>query len=92
MTNYGVLNFSKTSLQLIQYKLLFPNQLKLKVNDTHKRDEKLTTEFEALKDEDVMNKAHVDTKLSKMKGHLSLIEKGHNEHKLRNNKEARQLL
>ena len=32
-------------------------QLKLKVNDTFKKDQKITTIFEAATDEDVMNKA-----------------------------------
>ena len=32
------------------------NQLKLEVHDTYKRDEKLTTNFEAVDKEDVINK------------------------------------
>ena len=32
------------------------NQLKLEVHDTYKRDEKLTTNFEAVDNEDLINK------------------------------------
>ena len=32
------------------------NQLKLEVHDTYEKDEKLTTNFEAVNDEDVLNK------------------------------------
>ena len=34
------------------------NQLKLKVNDSYKKEEKLTTTFELFNDENVMNKAY----------------------------------
>ena len=34
------------------------NQLKLEVHDTYKRDEKITTNFEAVDDEDDINKAY----------------------------------
>ena len=36
------------------------NQLKLEVHDTYKKDEKITTNFEAVNDEDVINKAYID--------------------------------
>ena len=41
-------------------------QLELIVNDTFRKDEKITTKFEAVDDEDVINKAYLDTKLSKI--------------------------
>ena len=41
------------------------NQLKLEVNDTYKRDEKLTANFEAVNNENVINKAYLDEKLLK---------------------------
>ena len=41
------------------------NQLKLKVNNTCKKNEKLTTNSEAVVDEDVINKTYLDTKISK---------------------------
>ena len=50
------------------------NQLKLKINDTYGRDEKKTTKFEPSNDEDVVNKAYLDTKLSKIEVHISFIE------------------
>ena len=41
------------------------NQLKLKVNDAYKKDEETTTKFEPSSDKDVINKAYLDTKISK---------------------------
>ena len=35
------------------------NQLKLKVYDTYKKDERLTTNFEPNNNQDVINKAHL---------------------------------
>ena len=39
-------------------------RLKLKVNDTYKKDEKITTSVEASNPEDVVNKSFIDTKLA----------------------------
>ena len=64
------------------------NQLKLKVNDSYKKDEKLTTYFEPSNDEEVINKAHLDTNLSKIEGHLSLLEKDFKEFKLLSHKQS----
>ena len=63
------------------------NQLKLEVHDTYKKDEKITTDFEAVDDKDVINKAYLDKKLKKTDGHISYIEKGYNEFKLQYNKQ-----
>ena len=63
------------------------NQLKLEVHDTYKKDEKLTTNFEAVDDKDVINKGYLDSKLSKSDGHLSKLEKDFNEFKLQYNKQ-----
>ena len=41
------------------------NQLKLQVHDTYKKDEKLTTKFEPINNEDVINKAYLDEKYQK---------------------------
>ena len=41
---------------------LYNNQLKLEVYDSFKKDEKITTTFVAVNDEDVINKAHPDKK------------------------------
>ena len=38
------------------------NQLKLEVHDTYKNDEKLTTNFETVNNEDVINKGYLDSK------------------------------
>ena len=55
------------------------NQLKLEVHDTFRKDEKITTNFEAFNDEDVINKDYLDEKLNKIDGHISFIEKDYNE-------------
>ena len=64
------------------------NHLKLKVNDTYEKDEKITTNFGAVNDEDVLNKAHLDTKSSKLEGQVSYIEKDYNEFNLFSNKQS----
>ena len=64
------------------------NQLKLEVHDTYKKDEKITTNFEAVNDEDVINKSFLDEKLKKIDGHISYIEKDYNEFKKQYNKQS----
>ena len=63
------------------------NQLKLEVHDTYKKDEKITTNFEAIDDSDVINKAYLDDKLKKIDGHIAYIEKDYNEFKKQYNKQ-----
>ena len=46
------------------------NHLKLEVHDTYKKDEKRTTNFEPLKDKDVINKLHLDERLLELNGHI----------------------
>ena len=55
------------------------NELKLKVRDTYKKDEKITTNFDAVDNSDVINKGYLDEKLLKINGHLSKLEKDYNE-------------
>ena len=62
-------------------------QLKLEVHDTYKKDEKITTNFESVDDSDVINKGYLDSKLLKIDGHLSKLEKDFNEFKLQYNKQ-----
>ena len=64
------------------------NQLKLEVYDTYKKDEKITTNFEPVNNEDVINKRYLDSKLLKIDGHLSKLEKDFNEFKLQYNKQS----
>ena len=64
------------------------NQLKLEVHDTYKKDEKITTNFEATDDSDVINKSFLDEKLLKINGHLSKLEKDFNEFKKQYNKQS----
>ena len=63
------------------------NQLKLEVYDIYKKDEKITTNFEPIDNEDVINKGYLDSKLIKIYGHLSNLEKHYNEYKLQYNKQ-----
>ena len=62
------------------------NQSKLEVHVTYEKDEKITRNFEANTDEDVINKAYLDKKLLKTNAHLSILEKHCNEIKLQHNK------
>ena len=63
------------------------NNLKLEVLDTYKKDEKLSTNFEPVDDSDVINKAYLDSKLIKIDGHISKLEKDFNEFILQYNKQ-----
>ena len=45
-----------------------PNHLKIKVHDTYKKDEKLTTNFEPVNDEHLINRTHIDGKILKIDG------------------------
>ena len=63
------------------------NQLKLEVHDTYKKDGKITTNFEPVNNEDVRYKGYLDSKLLKIDGHLSKLEKDFNEFKLQYNKQ-----
>ena len=64
------------------------SELKLEVHDTYKKDGKITTNFEPNDDEDVINKGYSDSKLLKINGHLSKLEKDFNEFKLQYNKQS----
>ena len=63
------------------------NQLKLEVHDTYKKDEKIITNFEPVDESDVINKRYLDSKLIKIDGHLSKLEKDYNEFILQYNKQ-----
>ena len=64
------------------------NQLKLEVYDTYKKGEKITTNFKAVDDEDVINKGYFDEELKKTNGHIEYLEKDYNEFKEQNNKQS----
>ena len=64
------------------------NQLQLELHDSYKKDEKITTNFEPVNNEDVINKGYLDEKLLKINGHLSKLEKDYNEFKLQYNKQS----
>ena len=51
------------------------NQLKLEAQDTYKKDQKIRTDFEAVDDEEVINKSYLDSKYMKIDGHLSKLQK-----------------
>ena len=63
------------------------SQLKLEVHDTYKKDEKITTNFEPVDVSDVLSKGYLDSKLIKIDGHLSKLEKVFNDFKLQYNKQ-----
>ena len=63
------------------------NQIKLEVHDIYKKDQKTTTNFEAVDDEDVINKSYLDSKFLKIDDHISKLEKDYNELKLQYNKQ-----
>ena len=64
------------------------SQLKLEVYDAYKKDEKLTTNFEPVDNEDVINKGYLDSKVLKINGHISKLEKDYNEFKLEYEKQS----
>ena len=64
------------------------NQLKLKLYDTYKKDEKLTTNFEPNDNEYIIKEGCIDSKLLKIDTHLSKLEKKNNEFKLQYNKQS----
>ena len=64
------------------------NNLKLEVYNTYKKDEKIKTNFEPVDNEDVINKGYLDSKLLKIDGHLSKLEKDFNEFQLQYNKQS----
>ena len=64
------------------------SQLKLEVYDTYRKDEKLTTNFEPVNHEDVVNKGYLDEKILKIEGNISNFEKVYNEIKLQYNKQS----
>ena len=63
------------------------SQLKFEVHDTYKKVEKLTTDFKAVDDSDVINKGYLDEKLLKIDGHVSKLEEDYNEFILQYNKQ-----
>ena len=64
------------------------SQLKLVVHDTYKKDEKITTNFEPIDNNDVINKGYLDSKLLNINGHFSKLEKDFNEFKKQYDKQA----
>ena len=86
--NYGKSEFDGIVSRRDKLQALNINQLKLEVNDTYKKDEKITTKFEPTDESDVINKAYLDEKIKKIDGHISYIEKHYNEFKKQYNKQT----
>ena len=82
------MNFMKMSLKKDKVQDININELKLEVHGTYKKDERITTNFEPINDEDVLSKAFEDKKLSNMEGQISYIEKDYNEYKLLSKKNS----
>ena len=64
------------------------SQLKLEVDDTYKKDEKITTNFAPIDNSDVINKGYLDEELKKTNAHIANIEKDYNEFKKQYNKQS----
>ena len=64
------------------------NQLKLQVHNRYEKDDKITTDFEPVNNEDAINKSYLDEKLLKINGHLSKVGIDYNEFKLQYNKQS----
>ena len=62
------------------------NQKKLKINDTYKRNEEITANFEPSSDEAAIDKAYLDRNLSKIEG--PFFAEGYIEFKLLCNKQS----
>ena len=54
---------------------LYINSIKLKIQDTYKKDEKITTDFEHINNKNVINKSYLDERLFEIYGQISLLEK-----------------
>ena len=61
-SKFDIINSKRDKLQDLNI-----NQLKLEVHETYKKEEKMTANFEAVNDEDVINKAFLDDKLLRKK-------------------------
>ena len=68
--NYGNQNSMVSFSKRNKLQGLNINQLKLELHDTYEKDEKITTNFEAVDDKDVTNKAYLEEKLKKIDGHI----------------------
>ena len=68
------------------------NQFNLEVHDTYRKYEKISTNFETIQNEYVINKTYLDENLIKIQGQISYFEKDYNEFKLQNNKESVEVL
>ena len=64
------------------------SQLELEIYDTYRKDEKITTNFEPVNDEDVINKGYLDEELKKTNGHIVYLEKDYIEFKEKYNKQS----
>ena len=64
------------------------NQLKLKVNETYEKDEKITTFFEPHNNDDVINKTFLDVKILRTESQISCVGKNWNEFTLHNSKQS----
>ena len=82
-----IINYGKVNL-MASFLNSNINQLKLEVQDTYKKDEKITINFEPADDSDIINKGYLDDILLKINGHSSKLEKDYNEVKLQYNKQS----
>ena len=64
------------------------NQLKLKLNDFHRKNENVATNFDPSDNSNLISKAQLNTKLTHIEGRLSINEKTCNEFKFHYNKQS----
>ena len=80
MIDYGKVSFWTTPLQNTECKKINLKSLKLKVNYSFKKNENITTNYEPSNDEYEVNKAYLDTEVSKVEDHILFIEKDCNKY------------
>ena len=62
--------------------------MKLEIQDTYEKDEKITTNFEPANNENAINKAYLDEKFLKIDGHFLFSVKDYNEFKTHYDKQS----
>ena len=67
---------------------IYVNQPKIEVHHSYEKDEKVTTNIEAINNEDAKNKGFLNKTLYEIEGGLSFLEEDFNEFKILTNKQS----
>ena len=67
--------FDNTVLKKHKVQDININQLKLEVHGSYRKDQKIATIFDPVNTDDVINKAFLEEKISKIQGHTFYIQK-----------------